>query len=165
MIHELEQLIIDKLNPLVSDINGTVYTVVESDGAMLKEIEDPENPGEGVYIMEPAVVVDYQSSELEASEARSSSRNFLPSPYAVEHTINITVWQPRGEGYGEFDSAIKRVLTLPKVMFEDETQRNREYMWTSLSGDEYDATEFDSARHLTMVLKITETGVDLLNLV
>ena len=165
MIHELEQLIIDKLTPIVADVNGVEYVVSENDGSMITEIPDPEDSENVKKLLQPSVIVDYESTELEAQKARTSSPNFLPSPYAVEYTFNITVWQPRGRAYGQFDNVIKRVLTLPKVMFEDETQRNREYMWDSMSGDEFDATKYEASRHLTMVLKVTETGVDLLNLV
>ena len=80
MIHELEQLIIDKLTPIVADVNGVEYVVSENDGSMITEIPDPEDSENVKKLLQPSVIVDYESTELEAQKARTSSPNFLQLP-------------------------------------------------------------------------------------
>lgn len=156
MIHALEEEIIAALKPLVADINGTVYNVSEDDGSQIREAV--QNEDETVTMkMLPSVIVKFTSTAMEGAAAREANSRFsLVGPYALDHSFQITIWQPRGEGYANFDDVINAVLDLPRVMFESDNGRG--YAWTAIGEDEFDETVDMDSRNVALTFIIRETG-------
>lgn len=158
MIRALEEEIITGLRPLVANLNGVTYHVSESDGSQLAETGAVDEDGNAILRTIPSVTVDFQGATLDGTTVRESAQGYLVGPYEAEWTFDLTVIQPRGENYDNFDNVLKKVLSLPKVLFDNNPDRG--YAWTGMTADDFEETQFMDARMITLNLTIKETGYD-----
>ena len=143
----------------MSDINGTIYSVGEDNGAQLREVVENEDGETYTATVLPAVTVRHKDSIPTPHKPREAAGGFLPGPYDFEHLFAITIWQPRGESYGDFDAVQRAVMSVPKPLFE--FRPDIIFEWAEIGEEDYDDLILEDSRSITMVLKILENNVNL----